>query len=88
MKPIKRLAASADLQNNSAGYLTLTVRDFDGGDFQLTPMITEDAVILPDAVRPAYSLAITSPDPDVLERLGKALLTVARNARGGSSEEE
>lgn len=85
MKQIKRLGASADLQNNDAGYITLTLRDFDGGPFGLHPYITDDAVILPDARRPSYGVAITG-SPEVLDRFGKALLTVARNARNGGDD--
>jgi hypothetical protein len=81
VKQIRRLAASANLQNNSAGYITLTLKDFDGGPFDLQPFITEDAVILPDDTRPAYGIAITADSPDVLERFGKALLTVARHQK-------
>lgn len=79
MKEIKRLAASAVLQNNPDGYLTLNVKDFDGGPFNLQPYIADDAVILPSGSRPAYEVLITG-DPDALNRLGKALQTVARNA--------
>lgn len=85
-KPYRRLATSANLQNNSAGYITLTLQDFDGGEFGLVPHVTDDAIILPDATRPAYGIAITAADPEVLERFGKACLTVARRAKGDTEE--
>lgn len=88
MKDLKRLAASAELLNHPAGYLVLQLQDSDGGEFNLVPRISDDSVYLPSPDAPAYRLAVTGANPDVLERFGKAILTLARNQKKVAAGEE
>lgn len=78
MKDIKRLAAAADIGNHPDGYLVLRVVEHDGGQFDLHAKQSPGALYLPSTEAPAYRLAITADNPETLERLGKALLAIAR----------
>jgi hypothetical protein len=88
VKEIKRLAAGAVLSNDASGFINVNVVDFDGGEFGLHPRIDDTGVVLVDPNRPGgYGIRIAG-DPAVLDRLGKALLTVSRNAKGQSDEDD
>jgi len=78
------LAASAEFTSSDDGVPTVTVSDFDGGDYSLHPFIDEDSVILP-GTGAGYAVRIQG-DPEVLGRLGKALLSVSRNSKGDDDE--
>ncbi len=88
MKDLKRLAASAEMLNHPDQYLVLQLQDHDGGEFGLFPRIDDNAVYFPAPSAPGYRLAISGTNPDVLERTGKALLTLARNQRKLAAGEE
>ena len=88
MKEIKRLGAAAFLHNDPANqYVILTLQDWDGGHFDLHPRMTENALILPDAQRPAYSLQLDG-DPAVLKRFANSILSLVRSMEDDSSDDE
>lgn len=87
MKDNRRIAAGVALYNSPSGWLIADVRDFDGGDFELHPKVTDDgALILVDPQRPAgYGLEIRG-DADALVRLGAALQRIGRDARNNDGD--
>lgn len=87
MKDLKRLNASADFKNHPHGYLVLDVRDGSGGDFDLHPKIDDTMIYLPSTEAPGYRVAIAGENPEVLERLGRAILTLARNQKDGAGSD-
>jgi hypothetical protein len=94
VKTNKRLGAAADFRNHPAGYLVMEVTDWDGGPFELHPQaeITEAGLpilYLPSTDAPGYRVAISTSNPDTLERFGRALTALARKAKGaGDSDDE
>lgn len=88
MKEYKRLAAGIRLGNDPSGILHAEVVDFDGGDLELQPRMIDNGLILVDPSRPhAYSLVLRG-ESEALERLGKALLAVARNANKSDGDDD
>lgn len=88
MKDYKRLAVGAQLGNTPTGVLVANIVDYDGGDYELHPKIYDNGLILVDPSRPAaYGFQIQG-TPEALGRLGRALLTVAKNKSDSSDEAE
>lgn len=80
MKDYKRLAAGVALGNTPEGAIVANVINYGGGPFELQPRMDSDGVWLVDVNRPSgYGFKITG-EPDALGRLGRALLTLERNA--------
>jgi hypothetical protein len=88
MKSLKRLAAAADFRNHPDGYLVMDLRESDGGDFELHPRVDEKMIYLPSTDAPGYRVAIMGENPDVLDRLGRALQALARSQRGADPDDE
>lgn len=78
MKNLSRLGASAELLNHPDGYVVLRLQDHDGGVFGLQARADDNNVYLPSPGAPAYRLAVTGENPDVLRRFGTALINLAR----------
>jgi hypothetical protein len=87
MKDLSRLAATADFRNHPQNYLVLEVRDASSPDaFGLVPKADNTAIYLPSSDGPSYRVAIAGENPDVLDRLGKALSALARRQRELAAE--
>lgn len=88
MKDYKRLRAGAEMFNSPNGFVILNITDFDGGEFELNPKITDDgALVLVDPNRPAtYSLQIQG-EPDALKRLANALLKLSKGSASDDSDD-
>lgn len=80
---MKRLAATALMSNHPRGYVVLTFADYEVNDFGLYPLVNDEALFLPDPEAPGYRVAITATNPDVLDRVGRALQALARKQRDG-----
>lgn len=86
MKEIKRVAAGVRLGNTADGIIVADIVDFDGGDYDLQPRISDDSLVLVDPNRPtAYGIRITG-TPEALGRVGRALLTLERKAKSDGDD--
>lgn len=81
MKKLDGAQLAADLSNHPGGYVVLTVRDWDGGPFDLHASIDDDGnLYLPSTEAPAIRLAVRGGSPEALERFANTLLDIAREA--------
>lgn len=86
MKDNKRLAATAHLTNDSRGLISLVFDDWDGGDFDLHAKQDDTTIYLTDPQGTKYALAISGNNPEVLKRVGNALLALSRKQTGDDAE--
>lgn len=86
MKDYKRLRVGVEMFNSPNGFVVLDLKEYDGGDFELHPKLTEDgALVLVDPNRPAtYALQIQG-EPEALKRFANALRKLAD---GGASDSD
>ena len=83
MKDYKRLQAGAVLGNTASGVVVARIVDYDGGDFELSPKVGENIVVLVDPNRPAaYGFQIEG-EPEALKRLGNALIKASKSGDDG-----
>lgn len=89
MQDLKRLRVGAYISNSAAGFPSIELVEYDGGDFSLAVKKLDDGLILVDPNRPAgYGLQIVSSDPAVLKQFANALLAVARKQESGDDTDD
>lgn len=81
MKEYARLKATADLMNHPQNYLVMRFMDNDPGEFNLPPLMDDTGIFLASSEAPAYRVKIEGDNPETLERVGKAILALARKQK-------
>lgn len=88
VKQLRRVQTAAVIETQAGTPVIDLTKLEDGGEFALHPLtIDSNTLFLPHPEDAGYGVAIRG-DAETLGRVGRALLSMERNANGGSDSDE